>query len=330
LTGDVELFDDWDAIERDAAGALDRAARPSLFDRLSWFRLTADHCPPRGKPLVLRSRDGERSAWLFLSRHGRKAEALASWYSLRFGAIGDAPFAPLARALRGKVGLVELYPIADGDPLPAAFRKAGWRTLIEPASSTWHIPTYGMTFAAYWAGRPSKLRNTAERKAKAAKLNIAIHTAFDAAAWADYETVYGASWKPEEGSTAFLRALAEEEGAAGTLRLGLAYQDGVPLAAQFWLVEDGHATIHKLAYVEEAKKLSPGTILSMAMFRHALDVDHVRGIDFGLGDDAYKADWMEDKAPVCRLCAFDPFTIAGLYGLARAKAARLVRGRRND
>lgn len=330
---EVELFHDLDAVEQDAAGALGREARGSLFERLSWFRLVADHCPPPGTPWILRAQDGERRAWLFLSVKGRRAEALACWYSLRFDAIAETGrgedtaslLAALAGALRSRgVAMVSLYPLAESAPLRAAFRKAGWFALARPASVSWRIATYGMTFAAYWAGRSSRLRNTAQRKAKAAKLDIAIHSAFDEEAWADYERVYEASWKPEEGSTAFLSALAKQEGAAGTLRLGVARKDGEPLAAQLWLVEGGVATIHKLAYVEEAKKLSPGTVLSMEMFRHVLDVDHVRAIDFGLGDDAYKADWMDESAPIDRLVAFNPLTPQGLYRFGRALASTLV------
>ena len=153
----------------------------------------------------------------------------------------------------------------------------------------------GEDFDAYWAKRPAQLRNTAKRKAKAAGLEIDIHDRFDEAAWADYEAVYRASWKPDEGSFPFLRALAEQEGAAGTLRLGVARKDGRPVAVQLWLVENGEATIHKLAYAEDAKALSPGTILGMAMFRHALDKDRVRRIDYGTGDEPYKADWMAEK-----------------------------------
>lgn len=328
---EVKLFDDLDDVEHDAAGALERAAQPSLFDRFAWFRLTQAYCPPAPKPLVVRASDGDHRAWLFLSVAGGRAQALASWYSLRFGAIGSAPLLPdIVGALRERrLTVVELYPLAKDDPLANAFRAGGWLTVAEPTSASWRIATYGMTFAAYWAGRSSRLRSTAERKAKAAKLDITIHTAFDRAAWADYETVYRASWKTEEGSIAFLRALAEQEGGAGTLRLGIAYKDGEPLAAQLWLVEDGVATIHKLAYAEEATKLSPGTVLSMEMFRHALDVDHVRSIDFGLGDDAYKADWMEERHDIYRLRAFNTFTMEGLYRYIRAKASALVRRARS-
>ncbi|HEX4736164.1 MAG TPA: GNAT family N-acetyltransferase [Allosphingosinicella sp.] len=209
--------------------------------------------------------------------------------------------------------------------LASAFRRGGWIVRTEPAGVSWQVDTTGQDFAAYWARRPSKLRNTAARKAKAAGLEIAIHRGFDPAAWADYETVYDASWKGDEGSPAFLRAMAEEEGAAGMLRLGIAKKDGKPVAAQLWTVENGTAWIHKLAYDEAAKPLSAGTVLSMEMFRSALDGDRVSGIDYGTGDDAYKRDWMEIRAPLWRLEAYNPRTLSGLAGAARAKAAALVR-----
>jgi hypothetical protein len=226
---------------------------------------------------------------------------------------------------RKNVSALTLYPLAEEpQALLAALRGAGWIARAEPAGISWRVETEGQDFAAYWAGRPSKLRNTAARKAKAAGLEIFIHRHFDPAAWADYETVYAASWKGEEGSPAFLRAMAEEEGAAGTLRLGIAKKDGKPVAAQLWTIENGTAWIHKLAYDEEAKPLSPGTVLSMAMFRSALDEDHVSRIDYGTGDDGYKRDWMEVRAPLWRLEAYNPRTLAGLAGAARAKASALV------
>src|SRR3546814_11418082 len=68
-----------------------------------------------------------------------------------------------------------------------------------------------------------------------------------------------ASWKPEEGHPALLRAFAEAEGAGGRLRMGIARIEGVPVAAQYWTVEDGTAFIHKLAHVEDSLQASPGT-----------------------------------------------------------------------
>ena len=334
---EVKLFDDLDAVEADAGGDLDRDAQPLIFDRLSWYRLTAEHCPPPGKLLVARAQDDQGQAggrtWLFLAVDRGSARILGSWYSLRAGFVrypagGSDPagMEAIARSLLG-LGLsrIEIYPVEGGvDACSAAFRYAGWMTRSEPANVSWKVCTEQEDFAAYWAGRPSRLRNTAQRKSKSAGLDIVIHRSFDADAWASYEQVYAASWKPEEGSPAFLRAVAEQEGQAGTLRLGLACKDGKPLAAQLWLVENQEACIHKLAYREDSKELSPGTVLGMAMFRSVIDEDRVWWIDYGIGDDGYKRDWMDDRVPLFRLTAWNPRTVPGLAGAARAAASALV------
>ena len=325
MTVNIALFDDLDAVAADAGGALDRAARPSLFDRLSWYRLIHDHCPPPGRLLVVRAGD----VWLFLAEDGGVARAYAAWYSLRFNAVGDLgrdAMTSLAATLR-KRGLarIELAPVEDPAPLRSAFRDAGWLVFVGEKTGNWRIGTAGLDFEAYWAARPAQLRNTAKRRGKSAGLEIEIYDRFDARAWADYEAVYRASWKPEEGSFPFLRALAEQEGAAGTLRLGVARKDGRPVAVQLWLVERGEATIHKLAYAEDAKAMSPGTLLGMAMFRRAIDEDGVRVIDYGTGDDAYKKDWMAERRTLWQLEAFNPATPLGLAGAARAAASALVR-----
>lgn len=325
----VEPFDDLEAAASAGADTLDGAERRPLFERLSWFRLVADHAPPPGRPLILRARSGDRDCWLFLSVEGDRARAFSNWYSLRFSAANAnrdalAAIARFLRAGRPALSRVELSPLEPDDPLPSAFREAGWLTFVVPATVNWQIDTPGMDFERYWADRPSRLRNTVRRKTKAAGLDIAIHDRFDPEAWADYEQVYEASWKPGEGSPAFMRALAEQQGAAGALRLGIARKDGKAIAAQLWLVEDGQATIHKLAYAESLRELSPGTILSVEMFRRALDVDKVRLIDFGTGNDPYKAEWMDKPRTLVRMAAYNPATPAGLIGAARAAASNLV------
>ena len=74
-----------------------------------------------------------------------------------------------------------------------------------------------------------------------------------------------------------------------------------------------------------AKEFSPGTILSHAMFRHVIDQDRVDVIDFGTGNDPYKADWMDASAPLDTIKMFNPRTLAGLAGAVRARLSGLVR-----
>ena len=324
----VTLFGDLDAVEQDARGALDRANQPCLHDRLSWFRLLEQHCPPKGQLHAVRAEQNDKRAWLFLTKERNNAEAFAAWYSLRFGLIGDPSLAPeIAGFLRhGGLARVEMAPVENPDRLKAAFEAAGWSVSLDPAFGNW-IARAEKGFDEYWSRRPGQLRSTAKRKAKATALDIVIHDRFDAAAWADYETVYRSSWKPEEGSFPFLRALAEQEGAAGTLRLGLAYHGGRPVAAQLWLVEDSVATIHKLAYAEDARAMSPGTLLGEAMFRRAIDQDGARLIDYGTGDDAYKRDWMDERRQLWRIIARNPRSLRGLAGIVRQRVRALVRGK---
>lgn len=330
---EVELFDDLDAVARDAGTALDRIAQPALQDRIDWFRLTAAHCPLPGPLLIARAREGETSAWLFLVRHGRNARPLASWYTLAFAPI----FSPgctengqltmltaIARALLRQLDHIALEPLLTTDRTNTAFRAAGWRTRRTGRSVNWTVATAD-GFDAYWAARPGRLRSTTKRKARAGGFEVTIFDRFDADAWAEYEAIYRSSWKPEEGSPPFLRALAEQEGAAGTLRLGLLRKAGRPIAAQLWLVENGVATIHKLAHVRDADGLSPGTVLSEAMFRRAIVEDGATTVDFGTGDDRYKADWMDSRHPLYRLDAYNPRRMRGYLGWARSCASALVR-----
>ncbi len=328
MTVEIKLFDDLKAVAADAAGALDRAQQPRLYDRLDWFERTAAHCPPPGKPLVARAMNGAGSAWLFLARCGASAQALASWYTLEFdivrsGEIGEGLIAAIAAKLYG-LARVTLAPVADPEPIANGFRAAGWFVFVSPATINWqvHPPE---SFEAFWEQRPGKLRNTVKRKAKKAGLEIAIHRGFDERAWQDYRRIYAQSWKPEEGSWEFMRAFAQAEGEAGALRLGVAYHGGEPVAAQLWHVENGRATIHKLAYAESAKEMSPGSILSEAMFRHVIEQDRPAVIDYGTGDQPYKAEWMDEAKPLWRIECFNPRRPAAWLPLAKRLLSSLVR-----
>lgn len=326
-----ELFDDLDAIAPVAQGRLDRAQQPHLFDRLEWFRLLWKHCPPGKRPLVARARSESSEAWLFLTRtEQNRAVGLANWYCLGFRPVytGDvaandrrALLQAIAKRLKPGLGRIELLPVPDrdghADTLVAAFRRAGWIVFKRPYSANWLAITDGLDFDAYLAARPGSLRSTIERKAKKFPLDINIYTGFDEGAWAEYEDVYNDSWKHQEGSAEFLRAFAAQESDAGSLRLGIARVDGRAVAAQFWTCDHGRAIIHKLAYKDEAKEMSAGSILSAEMFRHVIDKDKVTEVDFGTGDDRYKQDWMDWRDELHRIMIFNPLSVTGLIGAAR-------------
>lgn len=332
---DIAVFADLEAAAADAAGALDRDAQPNLQDRIDWFRLNRDHCGLSGKALIVRARDDRGTAWLFLLTEGQHARQYGTWYTLDFGLVTAGMADPalagaIASALRRHgIATISLAPVGDdrADMLHQAFADTGWVVRRAPDSINWVITLARPDWESYWNARPSRLRNTLRRKAK--HVATTIHARFDAAAWQAYLDIYAESWKGAEGSPDFLRALAEQEGAAGTLRLGIATVNGEAAAAQLWLVENGRATIHKLAYRERFRAEGAGTVLSAAMFRHAIEVDSVTLIDFGRGDDPYKREWVDVPRPLDALRLWNPSTPAGLSALlvetARAKAGALLR-----
>lgn len=304
----------------------------SPFDRAAWFDLLEAHGFAGEGRIDAQGRAGDVTAWLPLRIEKPAAlSGLTNWYSFTirplFTGDGDrsAALRALFRNLRQQAARLTLYPVSAPDDLTAALRAAGWWVKATPAGDRHWLDLGDMDHDAWWASRPGALRSTVQRKAKKGVVDIQLLTAFDDGSWAAYEEIYAASWKPEEGRPALLRAFAEAEGARGTLRMGLARIDGTPVAAQFWTVEDGTAFIHKLAHVEDSLKASPGTLLSAALFRHVITIDGVKRVDFGTGNDGYKRDWMNRHDPLWRIVAFNPSRIAAWGPAFKAFARALLR-----
>lgn len=300
----------------------------SPFDRPEWFALLAES---RAGAFEAEAGAEGALAKLSLNRVDGRIEALRNWYAFTWrphapvGPAGDASLATLARDLKREAPRVILWPLPDEDGsatrLARAFRAAGWAVSLDQCDENHVLPVKGRSFAEYWASRPGRLRTTLKRKAK--KVEIEIIEYFDARLWDHYESIYAKSWKPSEDEPDLLRRFAEAEGTAGRIRLGVAYAEGTPVAAQYWTVENGIAYIHKLAHLESAKPISPGTTLSAALFEHVIDRDKVSLVDFGTGSDAYKRDWMEEVRPRYRLDALNPPRPAAWPPLAK-RAARAV------
>ncbi|MFT4025960.1 MAG: GNAT family N-acetyltransferase [Novosphingobium sp.] len=296
----VEYHGDLNEVQDDPvlAPLLDAPHAAAPFDRLAWWRGLAEEC--QVNPLLAVAYEGDDVAILPLRQEDGALHELANWYSFRVapivstGADAIALLSTIARDIGERTGRIVLTKVAEHDAaaLAEAFRAAGWFATMTPCDVNHVLRVNGRSYAEYLEGRPGQVRTTLKRKAK--KVEVRLFDTFDEAAWDAYEAIYAQSWKPEEGSPAFLRRFAREEGQAGRLRFALALAEGQPVAAQFWTVEAGTAFIHKLAHVEEAKPLSPGTTLSAALFERVIDRDKVSLVDFGTGNDGYKRDWMEE------------------------------------
>jgi hypothetical protein len=291
-----------------------------------------------GQPvLATLSRDGTRPGWL---------RGLSNYYSSldspMHTAATDRTAAAraLVRQLRREIpecGVLQLAPLdkesVDTEAWREALRAEGWYTKRYFCFGNWTLPCEGMTFAEYIASRDSRLYNTWLRKKKkfergraaAARLEIVERPGDVSHAIEAYEAVYAKSWKTEEPYPRFVRGWAKVCAERGWLRLGLAWVGELPVAAQFWFTIEGTAYIFKLAYDDNYSQWSAGTVLTAHLMRHALDVDHVREVDYLTGDDEYKKSWMTHRRERIGLLACRLSSPRGLAVATREVVARTAR-----
>jgi hypothetical protein len=196
----------------------------------------------------------------------------------------------------------------------------------------WYLRTEGRSFSELFSGRPSQLRNTIARKEKKAKkqhaVRVGVWESVSAGlddAIASFVAIYNSSWKQPEPFSEFIPQLIRVAADLGVLRLGILYVDGTAAAGQLWLVSNRRAVIYKLAYDEAFRDLSAGSILSREMFQHAVQDDRVTEVDYGVGSEPYKRDWMERVRLIYGVEAFNRRTLAGTI---RFLAWKLIRSAR--
>lgn len=264
---------------------------------------------------------------------GREISALSNFYTAIYApALEDdleaGDLLPLTRALRKSSGRAAAYRFSPMDPasrefslLKRALAQAGLSTHAYFAFGNWYEPVR-QDWADYLKDRSSKMRNTIKRMGKkfaqeggsleiiqgGERLEIGIQA---------FQSVYANSWKNSEPYPEFVPGLIRLCARRGWLRLGLAWLDGVPTAAQIWIVAGGRANIVKVAYDERFKALTSGTLVTALLMEQALDTDRVKEVDYLIGDDPYKATWMSERRERFGLVAYDPLTLRGLLGLAR-------------
>jgi len=308
-----------------------------------WYETTLAHALPAGsEALALRA----GRCTVLLLRHGGRVSALATPYTQAWRPLGpeDVTQAEWTAAGLALAGLLRFRPPAR---LEAIESDAAW---LAPLLSG--LEAGGMVarcfahtlrriapldLAAGWSGylaeRPSPLRNTISRRLKAAartaRLELIRHSGPELErGLSAFRAVRARSWKPEEPFPEFDPALIRAAAEAGVVRLGVLREaDDTPIAAQYWLVESetGRALVPKLFHDEAKRASSPGTVLTALMVRHLIEEDRVRMLDFGRGDDAYKALWAPDRVPLVGVLLADPRHPLGAAALACHALGRLLR-----
>ena len=226
--------------------------------------------------------------------------------------------------------------------LRGALRRTRYAVFCEFAHGNWFHTVEG-DYAQYLASRSRSTRSIlkqAQKKVVTAgvRLEILSEPADLQRAVRAYSHVYAHSWKRSEPVADFIGETAALCADRGWLRMGLAWLADEPIAVQLWIVSGGRAAILKMAYHEGHKHFGAGNALTALLMQHCIDIDKVKEVDYLVGDDPYKQQWMTHRREMKTLVACDLMRPMGLlwtlrYGLAqidwlrrlwtRAKAWRL-------
>ena len=335
----VYCHDSLEALAGTHKAAFEGAECVSFDLSLPWFaNFLATTLGPQERLRVYVADDGEgRVAILPMcydegASRPRKMRSLANFYTALYAPITSCgageellghALAPL-RSDSPQWDEIDFSPLSTEDgtfnALFNALRNLGLLPFKYFCFGKWYLLVDGRSYAEYYEGLPSRLRNTVKRKSKqfftdsGARLDIITGGDQIESGIADYNKVYATSWKVEEPFPGFIPGLIRASAKQGWLRLGIAYVRGEPVAAQIWIVAHGRAAIFKLAYDEKFAPYSVGSVLSAHLMRHVLDVDKVREVDYLIGDDAYKRDWMSRRRERWGIVAYNPRTLLGLAG----------------
>lgn len=318
------------------AHAIDASSRGEVFSSAAWWLAFVEHVGRDDWTYAVVESGAALAVFMLVRQAGpasAKWQGLSNFYT---GQLSLPEASLLVSALSRQqpaVAEAEFSPLSTNDAadLHRAWRAQGWFSRADFAFGNWYLPSAGLGFTQYMGQRPERLQNTWRRKKRPFDLGLThrLQIVRDVeqvdAAMNAFEHVYRRSWKPAEASPSFVRAWAKACAVQGWLRLGLAWVDDVPVAAQFWFTAHGRAFVFKLAYDEAYSRLSAGTVLSAHMFRECLDVDRVHEVDYLSGDDAYKREWMTHRRQRFRVTACNPRTCRGLW-----RGLRLVAGAWRD
>jgi len=228
---------------------------------------------------------------------------------LNFLELGSRVYASLIRALNERNMVVRCYEYR-----PNCYERVS-----------------GIGFDDFVTSRSSIVRKTILRKSRQLertgqlRFHVTIGGSEIDSAIAAYEEVLANSWKEPEPFPNHTAGLIRAAAATGALRLGLLYLADRPVATQLWIVSAGKATIYKLHYDAEFKDQSVGAILTLRMFERVIEGDQVDEINFGVGNETAKRQWLTDERPLCGVVAFNQRTLGGIYALIRFSTKEFIR-----
>lgn len=336
----ISVYHHTDEFPQDVQQFFDERTRENVEFSVEWYRnllntVYHDHNNVTCVCIYVLRKDGRTVAALPLlvkkRLGGNSIESLGNYYTSIYAPLIAADLkardlAHLLDAVKKAYQPLHSFRFAPMDPESSSFctllealRLSGFATFRFFCFGNWYLPV-NTDWKEYLQSREGKLRNTIRRmKSKLAAqggvlelITNGIHLERGLAA---YQQVYASSWKKPEPYPNFVPELIRTCAANNWLRLGVAWLNGIPIAAQLWIVANGKADIYKLAYDESYKCYAPGTLLTAMLMEHAIEKDLVAEVDYLIGDDSYKKSWMSHRRERFGIMAYNPRTINGLFGL---------------
>jgi len=330
-----------DSLPSSYLGLLEKVGKKRFDLDIGWFRHLADTALSESEEVILygleTSSHGVAKVLLPLSKQCNKfgLKSLSTFYTASYLPIisVEQPL-PVLTELFSKIQFdtpntdaINLSPMPVDDVLYEAtylaLKNAGWWPFRYFCFGNWYLKVEGRSYNDYYSTLPSAVRHTIERKCKRFfEQNNGVIEIIDSAnkidhAVAAYEKIYASSWKLKEPFPEFIPGLIRMYAEKGELRLGIAYVDHDPAAAQIWIVRNGKAAIYKLAYDEKYSNLSVGTILTGHLMKNVIDIDQVSEVDYLIGDDSYKKDWMSHRRECWGILAYNSRTLRGMAGICK-------------
>lgn len=343
----VRVYSSFDDLSDRDIDRLSYCNQENVFDSVEWFRCLVDgQIFANSEPRIYASGDEDGACcFVFLvADHATKTlSSMTNFYTMEFRPVFTN------ENNRGPRLVSDIFAfIANETP---RWETVNLRLMYEGAEDTaalveglgaagFHASPYfmfenffetlgGKTFADYYADRSSRVKNTIKRRekklAKSHEFSIRILREFDDGAIDDYNAVYANSWKDAEEFPDFIREMCRMCATLGILRMGILYVDGKPVAAQLWIISGRKAVIYKLAYDEAFREFSVGSILTRDMLEHVLEQDNADEIDYGVGSENYKKDWMNQTRTLIGIEAFNRRTLAGKIRILKSRAGKLLK-----
>ncbi len=352
----VRSFPDIDGIPESYQQLFPKAGEEALFLGSYWFSKMVEHVGKTagqvsvygienaaGKPIALMPLwvKSRKSRINTTANHDRQiVSSMTNYYSPLFDAIYNV--AEIERSAvfylvlqhiitsNNPVDALEFMPVHSTvkEGLEQAAQGLGLPALSYESTTNYYLSRYE-SYDDYRRSLPSKLLHTIQRKSnkirQSSKLDIVVSDGGDNVDefLQEYHHVYQKSWKIDEPFPEFISQLALHCADRGWLRVGILRIDDLAVAAQIWFVVGKTACIYKLAYREDYKAFSPGTLLTDKLMQYVIEVDGVKKVDFLTGSDPYKRDWMNAERPMFNVVIPNIKRLAGMTIYGRHKLASL-------